>query len=382
MKILHICLTGIFTEGFSYQENLIVKYHRLAGYEVEVAASRVVRDNSGGTTEYSGEQSYTDVLGVTIHRLQYRSPAKIYRTLRRYVGLREVLENSSSDVIFIHGCQFLDIDVIADYVSGRPDVRVYVDNHADFNNSAKNFLSKNILHKKIWKKCARVIEPFTIRFYGVTPSRVDFLSDVYGLPAEKCSLLVLGADDEAVERASAPSVRELRRVDYGARDDDFVIVTGGKIDHNKPQVLELMKAVNMIADEHIRLVVFGSVVTELKGEFDRQLSEYVSYIGWRMSEDIYEDFAAADLVAFPGLHSVLWEQAVGMGKPCLFRRIEGFDHIDLGGNCLFFEADTIESYAKTVRQAVSDAKSMTDVAEKGREIFSYRRIAEKALEDQ
>ena len=44
MKILHICLTGIFTEGFSYQENMLVKYHRLAGYEVEVAASAVVRD--------------------------------------------------------------------------------------------------------------------------------------------------------------------------------------------------------------------------------------------------------------------------------------------------------------------------------------------------
>ena len=31
------------------------------------------------------------------------------------------------------------------------------------------------------------------------------------------------------------------------------------------------------------------------------------------------------------------EKAVGKGKPCVFKRISGFEHIDIGGNCLFFE---------------------------------------------
>ena len=381
MKILHICLTGIFTEGFTYQENLIVKYHRLAGYEVAVAASTVVRDSSGGTTEYSGEPSYTDSLGVRIHRLSTRFPSQIYRTLRRFAGLRDVLESSCPDIVFIHGCQFLDIDVIADYLSGREGVRVYVDNHADFNNSAKNYISKNILHKIIWKRCAKTIEPYAEKFYGVTPLRVDFLKDVYDVPAEKCELLVMGVDDDEAQKALAPEVRIHRRAEYGASDDDFVIVTGGKIDHNKPQVISLMKAVNETEDKSVKLIVFGSVSDELKQSFEQNLSGRVKHIGWRKSEEIYTDFAAADLVAFPGLHSVLWEQAVGMGKPCAFKRIKGFEHIDLGGNCVFFENDSEEEYTRVISLAKSNIASLKKAAEeKGMKAFSYKEIAKRAIE--
>ena len=37
---------------------------------------------------------------------------------------------------------------------------------------------------------------------------------------------------------------------------------------------------------------------------------------------------------FPGKHSVIWEQAVGCGIPTVFKKIEGHNHIDLGGTCL------------------------------------------------
>ena len=242
-------------------------------------------------------------------------------------------------------------------------------------------MSRNILHGIIWKRCAKKIEPYTEKFYGVVPLRVDFLKEMYGLPAEKCGLLVMGADDDAVARALRPEVRERRRAAYGVTDDDIVIITGGKIDHNKPQVLKLMRAVNSLPDKRIRLGVFGSVADDLKAEFDRNLTDRVKYIGWRKSEDIYEDFAAADIVAFPGLHSVLWEQAVGVGAPCLFKRIRGFEHVDLGGNCLFFERDAVEEYTARIAEAVSSLDSMRAVAQKkGKAVFSYRQIAQRALE--
>ena len=34
----------------------------------------------------------------------------------------------------------------------NPNVKIFVDNHADFSNSATNWLSLEILHKKIWKR--------------------------------------------------------------------------------------------------------------------------------------------------------------------------------------------------------------------------------------
>ena len=381
MKVLHIILHGTYTDGFSYQENLISIYHKRAGNKVDIITTDTIIDDNGQRTTVSDPLHYTNDDGIVVTRLRYKKPMKLYRILRRFSGLKQALENSAPDCIFIHGCQFMDMDIVADYLKKHPGIKVYVDNHADFNNSATNFLSKNILHKIIWKRCAHIIEPFTSKFYGVVPARVDFLKEMYDLPAEKCGLLVMGADDDAVEKARCPEVRENRRTAYGVTDDDIVIVTGGKIDHNKPQVLKLMHAVNDMSDERVKLMVFGSVTDELKAEFDRNLTDRVIHIGWRKSEDIYEDFAAADLVAFPGLHSVLWEQAVGMGVPCLFKRIKGFEHVDLGGNCLFFEQDDEEEYKVRIMRALDQLDEMKQIAqEKGMKTFSYREIAKRALE--
>ena len=380
-KTVHLCLANFYSDGYSYQENMLPKFHRVLGHEVEIIASLDTFNKEGRFVQYTGDQAYNNEYGIPVRRLNYRSPGKIYRILRRYTGVKAALENAKPDTLFIHGCQFSDIDVVADYLKTRPSVKVYVDNHADVNNSATNFLSKNILHKGIWKRCAHIVEPYTAKFYGVVPARVDFLKEMYGLPAEKCELLVMGADDDAVEKALRPEVRAERQRVYGVSDDDIVIVTGGKIDHNKPQVLKMMRVVNSLSDSRVKLIVFGSVAEDLKAEFERNLTDRVIHIGWRRSEDIYEDFAAAELVAFPGLHSVLWEQAVGMGVPCIFKRIKGFEHVDLGGNCLFFEKDEEEEYKARILTALDKLDEMKYVAvSKGMKTFSYRDIAKRALE--
>lgn len=382
MKILHLCLANFYSDGFAYQENELPKFHKALGHEVEIVASPATFNTKGEFTEYSGEPSYINENGIPVTRLSYREPAKIWRFLRRYQGTADALERSAPDVLFIHGCQFSDADVVAKYVKRHPDTRVYVDNHADFKNSAQNFLSRTVLHGIKWRGCARKLAPYTTKFYGVLPARVDFLTDAYKLPKEKCELLVMGADDEAANAARSPQVRKQRRSEYGCTDSDFVIVTGGKLDHNKPQVLTMMKAVNQLADDRLKLVVFGSVNPELKDEFEQNLSGRITFIGWRKPSEIYTDLAAADLVAFPGLHSVLWEEAVGMGKPCVFKRIDGFTHVDLGGNCLFFENDTREEYQKVIAEAIENLPSLKDAAEKkGPQTFSYSAIAKRSLEE-
>ena len=153
------------------------------------------------------------------------------------------------DILFIHNVQFLDMDKVVSYLKRNKKVKVFCDNHADFTNSAKGFVSRRILHGIIWKHCAKSIEPYTTKFYGVLPARVDFLKEVYGLPEEKCELLVMGADDDRVSQASDPAVREAVRERYKINDDEILLVTGGKIDHNKTQTLTLMDAINKLDTE-------------------------------------------------------------------------------------------------------------------------------------
>ncbi len=380
MKILHLILLGSYTDGFSYQENLLPKYHKKAGHEVEIITSVLVRDSGGNYADYRGDLEYTDQNGIEVVRIPYRPPKKLSKIFRRYKGLYPALERAKPDIMFIHGCQFADMDIVAKYLGAHPQIRVFVDNHADLNNSARNFFSKNILHKRLWKSRARMIEPFAEKFYGVVPAREDFLKEIYGLPESKCGLLVMGVDDDEAQKALAPGVRAERRREYGASDSDFVIVTGGKIDENKPQVISLMRAVNSLPDKSVRLIVFGSVSDMLRQDFEKSLGDRVEYIGWRSSAEIYSDFAAADLVAFPGLHSVLWEQAAGMGKPCAFKRIKGFEHVDLGGNCVFFENDSEEEYTRVIALAKKNIAAMKKSAEeKGMKAFSYRETAKRAI---
>ena len=263
MKIVHLCLCSFFPDYYSYQENMLPKYHKKLGYDVEVIASTQSFDKQGKVCYLDNVGTYHNEYDIKVTRLAYKSNSKIWKKLKRYIGVFEAISKAEPDVLFIHGGQFLDIDQVVKYIKLHPDVKVYVDNHADFSNSATNWFSKNILHRIVWKHAEHKIEPYTRKFYGVLPVRVDFLKNVYGLPADKCELLVMGADDELVERAKISGARARIRKQYGINDEDFLIVTGGKIDKWKTQTLLLMKAVQNISNPYVKLIVFGSVNDEL-----------------------------------------------------------------------------------------------------------------------
>jgi len=230
-----------------------------------------------------------------------------------------------------------------------------------------------------------MIEPYTTKFYGVLPARVDFLIDMYKLPKNKVELLVMGADDELVTAVHQEGVREAIREELGIVKDDFLIITGGKIDHNKTQTLLLMEAIKQINREDVKLIVFGSVTQDLKAALEKLCDgNLVRYIGWIQAEQSYKYFAAADLVVFPGLHSVFWEQVVGLGKPCLFRYMEGFTHVDLGGNCEFLYEDSAEEIQIKITAIVEDQNKYEEMKRialtEGMKTFSYREIARKSVE--
>lgn len=381
MKIVHVALCGPVTDDWSYQENLLTKYHKEIGLDVTMITSDLVWDSAGQKTR-SNQSDYINNDGVRIIRLKEKRNNPDYK-FRKFPELYNCLKHLNPDILFIHGCQFLDINIIVKYLKQHSGITVYVDNHADFSNSATSWLSKNILHRVIWRYCAKKINPYTSKFYGVLPARVDFLKDMYGLPAEKIELLVMGADDEKVETALKPEINAEIRKTYGISNDNFLIVTGGKIDMAKRQTIYLMEAVNQIEDPKVKLLVFGSVVPELKDAVDKACSEKVQYIGWINSADTDKYYAAAELVVFPGRHSVFWEQVVGLGKPMLVKDWPGTHHIDIGGNVRFLTQDSRDEILEQLIDIIENPnvyEEMKNVAQqKGMKIFSYREIAKRSI---
>ena len=385
MKIVHLCLCSFFPDNYSYQENMLPKYHKKLGYDVEVIASTRSFDEQGKACYLDNVGTYQNEYDIKVTRLPYKSNSKIWKRLKRYIGVFDAISKADPDILFIHGGQFLDIDQVIKFLKDHKDVTVFVDNHADFSNSATNWFSKNILHKIVWKHTEHQIEPYTKKFYGVLPVRVDFLKDIYGLPADKCELLVMGADDELVERAKSSSARDRIRKQFGISDSDFLIVTGGKIDPWKTQTLLLMQAVQNINNPSVRLIVFGSVTDELKEQV-KNLSDSVKvqYIGWISSEDTYDYFEASDLVVFPGRHSVMWEQVTGQGKPMIVKDWPGTHHVDLGGNVLFLTEDSVGEIQEKIESLLSEPSKLSEMTkiaqEKGMQIFSYADISKRAIE--
>ena len=382
MKIVHICLVGTVTDGWNYQENILTKYHRLQGNDVVIVASQWVRGDDVDLKQDERE-AYT-YQGVAVRRIP-NLIGNINSKIKLYRGVRHALEEEAPDILFIHGCQFLDICTIAAYCKQHPQVKVYVDNHADFSNSATNWLSKNILHKLLWRWCAHRIEPYTTKFYGVLPARVEFLKDIYSLPAEKCELLVMGADDELVQAAAQPQVRQRIREQYGIAENDFLVMTGGKIDAFKTQTLLLMEAVRNIENPNVKLIVFGSVTPELKAQVEALADGIlVQYIGWVQAKDSYEYFAAADLVVFPGRHSVFWEQVAAQGVPMLCKYWDGTTHVDLGGNVRFLEQDSVDEIQNAIEDLIGDADAYMEMKhialERGMKEFAYSDIARRSIE--
>lgn len=384
MKVVHLCLGCFFPDNYSYQENMLPKFHKQLGYEVEVIASLVTFDKDGNVTYLKNGSVYQNEYDIKVTRLDYKKPEKVYRKLKRYIGAYEALEKANPDILFIHGCQFLDMDVVLKYIKQHTGIRVYVDNHADFSNSGRNWLSKNVLHRMLWRHTAQIVEPFTTKFYGVLPARVDWLVNMYKLPKNKCELLVMGADDDKVKEANNASVKKDIRQKYGIAEDDFLIMTGGKIDPWKMQTLLLMEAVAEIDNPKIKLIVFGSVTPDLKKKISEKCKPgKVQYIGWINSSDSYKYFAASDLVVFPGRHSVFWEQVTGLGIPMLCKYWDGTTHVDLGGNVEFLKEDSMDEIKEKIEDLIKypeKYKQMKAIAaEKGMEVFSYKKISERAL---
>lgn len=383
MRIIHLMLSSFYIDNYSYQENLLPKYHKSQGHDVSIIASLFTFDENGNGAWLPEPSDYINEYGIPVTRLNF-SKKPFSKRLRKYEGLYKKLEEIEPEIIFIHNVQFNDIDVVVKYLKSHVNVRVFVDNHADYSNSAKNWVSKYIQHRIMWRRCAQKINKYVTRFYGVLPARVEFLVTEYGLPREKVELLVMGADDEAVIAAEDVDLKKSIREELGVAQDDFLIMYGGKTDNYKKQVFMLMDAVNQIDNPKVKLVIFGSVIPELKEEISKRCSEKVKYIGWLLAADSYKYFATANLACFPGRHSVFWEQVVGQGIPLLCKKWYGTTHVDLGGNVRFLVQDSVEEIKSEIENLLKSPdvyKHMKDIADqKGRKVFSYNEIAKRSIE--
>ena len=141
MRILHLCLGSFFVDNYSYQENILTKYHARMGHDVTVITSLFTFGEDGQGTFLGHPMEYDNSDGVHVIRLESRKPRIFFSTLRRFQGLFETVCRVEPDIIFSHNLSYADTTEIRKYIKSHPSVKLFADNHADYVNSARNWLS-------------------------------------------------------------------------------------------------------------------------------------------------------------------------------------------------------------------------------------------------
>ncbi len=385
MKIVHVCLCGTFGEDYAYQDNLLPKYHKLLGHDVSIIASVYCKiDTRTGKEEMAESGTKYLVNGIKLIRLKPFINHRINIKLHTVRGLYKSLVNERPDILFVHGLDSLSYFYCVKYKKTHCDTKLIFDNHADWHNSFHTRLGI------LWTKC--IIKPIIVKpaikytsvYYGVTPARCSILTEMYGVPQKMVKLLPFGADDEELKIENKEILRKEIRKLYRINDDDFLIVTGGKIDKRK-NIHLIAEAVSRIDNIHIKMLIFGAVNDELKDYFSKFRPDRIIMVGWVNSKDVYQYFYAADFVMFPGLHSVLWEQMLATETPCAITRIEGFEHVNYNNNCLLMEGNTVDYYKEIIEKVALDdslystlkVNSCSPLSEK----FRYKKIAQQVIDD-
>lgn len=379
MKIVHLCLSCFYIDNYSYQENMLPKYHVKMGHEVTVIASSFSFNNKGRGCYLDVPSERFDKDGYKVIRLPYKQPVKINRVLRKYENFYQTLSNESPDLIFTHGISMSENSSLVKYLKANPHVKLYGDNHADYINSATTFTSKYILHNIIWRHYAKKLEPFLIKCFGVTPMRCRFLTEMYNLNSNIIEYLPMGVDDDAIPK-DRDEVRTQIRKELGISDNAFVIVTGGKIDERK-NIHVLVDVVQRMNNPKLHVIICG-VLTPQMESLKNKFNENIHYLGWCNSPRVMNCMVSADLACFPGTHSTLWEQAVGVGLPAIFKRWNEMTHMNVNENCVFVKGDDYNELQQNIERMLCrdfylQIKAKAIQAAKS---FLYSDIARKAIE--
>lgn len=383
MKIVHIVPSTHYNDYWGYQENLLPKYHVKMGHEVTLITSTLTFKDGKLSDAECGDYKLND--GTRVIRLKKKNYIhRIITSLNDKINAYPLLIETKPDFIFFHGLISTTIfDAIRYKKKINPDCTIVQDSHLDYYNYP--YIGEG-LRDRIIRGYYRLLNRRSLRYvekiYGVTPWRKDFCEDFFNIPSQKTDVLIMGADDEYIDFAHKEQIRERIRADYNVADTDFLVVSGGKIDRTK-NFLELMSACGRLSDA--RLLLFGNVDESIREEFDALLEKYsnITHIGWLDAHKVYDYFLSSDLVAFPGTHSVLWEQACACKIPCVFKRWDGTEHVDNGGNSTFFNGVSEEEIYEKIKSLIftEEYDAMKRVAQSSAtDVYLYSKIAEKSLE--
>lgn len=381
MKILHCCLSCFYIDNYNYQENVLPRQNKMDGHEVMILASTetFIDNNSLG---YIKPSKYVNEDGIDVIRIPYSSilPSFIMRKLRIYKNTLKYIKEFNPDVILFHGGAAYDIIEVAKYKEINPNVKIYVDCHEDFNNSARNFLSKEILHKIFYKRFIHKVLPYIEKVLCISVESYNFMKDFYKIPSGSLELYPLGGT--IFEGEKYESMRKQARNELQLKDSDILLVHSGKMSRLK-RTPELLEAFTSVTSVNINLVLIGSVPEEMNDELMKYVTndDRVKFLGWKSPEELFTFLCGADLYLQPGSQSATLQNAICCGCPVMIYPHESHKPY-LNENGFYVKSiDDMVNVFNSINNNPEVLKNMRQASyEIAHDLLDYRKLASRLYE--
>lgn len=323
MKIVHICISAPYIDGWGYQENLLPKYLNYEGTENHVIASY------NDFPEYLNKKQISDICekgleydfdGIKIHRIK---TTRVTSSLLITHNLYKVLKKINPDVIFHHNINSTTLSIASLYSTNNKCL-LFVDNHADEINMSNNKLWIFLYHKFCVRLVCKSIQNVVCKFYGVTLSRCHFINKYYHVCEQKIELLPIGADTNYSDTIESISVLRNR---YGYTKEDCIIVSGGKMGIHKgtDKLIEAIEDLNN-KRANIKLILFGKFEDEYSFKKAQSLSN-IKIFEWCDRKKTLELLKLSDIACWPIHHTTLIEDAISVCTPLILRKTTTTEHL-------------------------------------------------------
>ena len=377
MRILHLCLSCFYIDGYNYQENVLPRIHKEDGHDVRIIAStETFTDNV--SLNYVEPAEYVTEYGVPIKRIPYVKigPKLATVKIRKYAGLYQEIVAFAPDVIMVHAMSFWSVLDVVRYKKEHPEVKFYADTHTAVYNSGRNWIAKNLLHKGLYRWVIQRALPYVDKYFYVGASEREFSREHYGVPLEMMEYYPLGGNipEEKVYLQN----RKTRRDDLAVADDEYLLLHSGKMDALK-KTAELLRAFAAVPELRAKLAIIGSIPEDQK-QIILPLIEAdprVTYLGWKQSPELLEYLCACDLYCQPGSVSATMQNSV-----CCYCPVMAYPHLPYTetldyGNIIWVE--TQEDMADAFRNIASGKTDLAQLREGSercaRELLDYRALA-------
>lgn len=340
MRIMHIGLLSHYTENMTYQDNILSDMNAKAGHDVIfVTDTKKYVDGKLVNTE---EQDIKLANGVRLIRLKYDYILNMFLTskIQKVHKLLPIIKAFKPEVIMYHGVCGYELMDVAFYIKQHPDTIFYVDSHEDFNNTARNLISK-IGYKIIHGRFIRKALPYINKILYITKETKIFLQDMYKIPDGLLEYYPLGGIIQSLEYQK--KCRDKLISDLNLPEDAIIFSHSGKLDKHK-KTKEILESFIKIKDSKFVLIIFGIIPVEEEKVLLPLIrdNQRIHFIGWKKGQDIIDILSGTDIYLQPGTQSATSQLALCCG--CAELVAPYLSYSDFYGNAVEYASNKEEIY--------------------------------------